>query len=116
MSTHTPGPWAAQPHDLKCWTVVAGAGSSVAHVDLRSEPEITEANARLIAAAPDLLEALKFAEAILEQHVAASCDICGGEGGWEGEGPNARMTPVRHRERCEYLRVRAAITKAEGRP
>lgn len=65
MSTqHTPGPWSIE-HE----TDVTGSESSpeigcvgkvdIAHVYLRTVPGKSEANARLIAAAPDLLAALK---------------------------------------------------------
>jgi hypothetical protein len=132
VSAHTPGPWRA---DIRtgCYAVYPGEHQNcldgcgawaVADQGGRGEESngpgsyrlITDeqrANARLIAAAPDLLEALKFAEAILSEHVAASCDICGGEGGWTND-PQPRMTPVRHKTGCEYLTVRAAIAKAEA--
>lgn len=64
IAKHTPGPWLVD-HD----TDITGSESSpeigcvgkvdIAHVYLRAVPGKTEANARLIAAAPDLLEALK---------------------------------------------------------
>lgn len=64
---HTPGPWLVE-HD----TDITGSEASpeigcvgkvdIAHVYLRAVPGKTEANARLIAAAPDLLEALRVAE------------------------------------------------------
>ena len=60
---HSPGPWKAYPHDC-CpgnWYFVAGLlglGKPDVHLD--------EANARLIAAAPDLLAALKMAFAMLK--------------------------------------------------
>ena len=63
MSKHTPGPWSIE-HD----TDITGVENSpeigcvgkvdVAHVYLRAVPGKTQANARLIAAAPELLEAL----------------------------------------------------------
>jgi len=57
MSKYTPGPWSAKKHtDTKGLTVSAG-GNSIASVRLRDE---AEANARLIAAAPELLEALRL--------------------------------------------------------
>jgi hypothetical protein len=78
MSTHTPGPWEAQPYDehagYDCMTggiaVTAGA-HTVVTVDLNSvgqrpcqPPTAAQlaqagANARLIAAAPDLLATLE---------------------------------------------------------
>lgn len=90
MSARTPGPWETSVNDEGQWDVCAeGGGDMVA--DLSDCPENAEGNARLIAAAPDLLAALKamFADA---------CD-CG---------------PDVHCRSCE-LGLRA-IAKAEGRP
>ena len=67
MSPHTPGPWMherihdAIPYD---WRVLAATGERVAEVAdwvaPRAESEEGEANARLIAAAPELLVALEM--------------------------------------------------------
>lgn len=60
MSKHTPGPWVFQAHDH--WLPAVVIGESVWHAGLvtgRERPGEHEANARLIAAAPDLLAALK---------------------------------------------------------
>lgn len=65
-SGHTKGPWmaAARPSSVVGWPVVAPAdmGRSVCNVTVGHDQ--SEANARLIAAAPELLEALK----IVAQH------------------------------------------------
>lgn len=53
MSKHTPGPWA--PSDETCNYVWSG-DTCVARM---AETDEKEANARLIAAAPELLEALR---------------------------------------------------------
>ena len=55
MSKHTPGPWTMEPFVDGCYDVNSpDTGDLVAH-------EIaSEADARLIAAAPDLLEALRM--------------------------------------------------------
>lgn len=66
MSAHTPGPWRPEFGNNKAW-VIAGIEHCVAEVPvLRStNPEINQnigvmnANAKLIAAAPDLLEACR---------------------------------------------------------
>ena len=74
MSKHTPGPWLVEtaphgafdiikdPNDLGRYMVIAGRGSHEVRADEM------HANARLMAAAPDLLAALKTAEAILYAH------------------------------------------------
>ena len=69
MSKHTPGPWAVREHwsDKGCFEVfldrserAIGQWSAFAEVtDYIHKKESAEANAYLIAAAPDLLEALK---------------------------------------------------------
>ena len=67
MSKHTPGPWVVGPVDDCTVTAVDSRGNRtiVAEIDGDyNEPDlwpIMEANARLISAAPDLLEALKWA-------------------------------------------------------
>jgi len=57
---HTPGPWAVTDY-LKDTRVVSvdGYGSTRGFVCLCGQGEEHEANARLIAAAPEMLEALK---------------------------------------------------------
>jgi hypothetical protein len=63
MSTHTPGPWGivAQSRDLLI-TARAGLVAKLPHSQhpLAPSDEVSLANARLIAAAPDLLEAGKM--------------------------------------------------------
>ena len=60
QAKHTPGPWEAHPLEFQNWLKYGArvgpecGGSNIAHV--YAAPE-TEANARLIAAAPDLLAA-----------------------------------------------------------
>jgi hypothetical protein len=68
MSKHTPGPWHYRRGDEWSHSVVTHHGTlpdgsqncwTVADINKMREPE-HEANARLIAAAPELLEALKM--------------------------------------------------------
>ena len=58
--SHTPGPWEVdtEEEEGRSWVVIRGAGFYIANVSGGIGPGITEANASLIAAAPDLLEAL----------------------------------------------------------
>jgi len=60
MSMHTPGPWHIRgPAHTAGWGVcIAGASEIVARIPGRASAR-KEANARLIAAAPDLLEAVQ---------------------------------------------------------
>lgn len=56
MSEHTPGPWTT---DRRNGRVVISGETLVATAFLQEEPTVARENARLIAAAPELLEALK---------------------------------------------------------
>lgn len=61
MSGHTPGPWSLDDNDLRdeAQMVLADrTGCSIADVFLQGRGGECEANARLIAAAPELLDAL----------------------------------------------------------
>lgn len=67
MSKHTPGPWMVFSHSWSDTTIVAhGFDHGICSLDINHATEETQeadeaqmaANARLIAAAPDLLEAL----------------------------------------------------------
>jgi hypothetical protein len=73
MSTkHTPGPWSIHPRSAT--SVMAegmGIASCAGHSDNKKDPVALcleqEANARLIAAAPDMLEALEFSAYVIER-------------------------------------------------
>ena len=87
---HTPGPWTIRNRTNQTPQVWNGT-TGIARLDDRHEwPGETEANARLIAAAPDLILALKM---FLAQY-----------GGREGD-PRER--------RPEIIAARRAIAKAE---
>jgi hypothetical protein len=64
--THTPGPWEIE--QIGVATTINGNGGIVAEVysDTGNQQE-EDANARLIAAAPDMLEALKALEEVSQQ-------------------------------------------------
>lgn len=82
MSKHTPGPWAYTKsvnfgHESFNIHQEDGAPytpymSDVGTTELGEDMEIQEANARLIAAAPDLLAAL---ENLLDSQSKAACDV-----------------------------------------
>lgn len=64
---HTPGPWVIgswgihTPHLIKAFDILiedANEDAGIAHVQRRYTKEQTEANARLVAAAPEMLESL----------------------------------------------------------
>jgi hypothetical protein len=62
MTQHTPGPWNIGPHQriISCgWSIrIPYDDSAIAYVLGEKNPEM-QSNARLIAAAPDLLKALQ---------------------------------------------------------
>lgn len=61
QNKHTPGPWTATGHDGKQCVIIECDWGSVAKVLPIGAQDQETANARLIAAAPDLLEALEDA-------------------------------------------------------
>ena len=74
MSKHTPGPWKTVARNYPiadtgdydgCWEVLTGDPKKPI-VQIWGDSDEDEANARLIAAAPDLLEALKDTLQLLE--------------------------------------------------
>jgi hypothetical protein len=95
MSKHTPGPWAVNPIRAMVDAIDSNGPSPICGMlwftETRSEEE-TEANADLIAAAPDLLEAL--------QEVAPLGDIA------EGLAPYYIHSDT-------IKRIRAALAKAD---
>lgn len=105
MSAHTPGPWfvtsSGQPHDLVTSTHDDGLDDDVCEVYGGNDDsdEVRAANAHLIAAAPELLAALKEAERALTVAVRHACDM-----------PD--FDPGEHHV---IKAARAAIAKAEGK-
>ena len=100
MSKHTPGPWVVVGSRTKyvearlvgsLMQEVAACGPTLADEGYGQQQE---ANARLIAAAPDLLEALRGMFAMWRS-------VCGAQG-WEPE------------HLAEAVRAQAAIAKATG--
>ena len=74
MSKHTPGPWSfyTEPQPNGC-PIVGAKGLMIAQlahsINYNDQAETAIANARLISAAPDLLEALKTAHAHIADDV-----------------------------------------------
>lgn len=66
MTTHTPGPWNYAADSLREGRFSIYAWGPLAYCGDAAEPGDGEANARLIAAAPELLAALRSAVAIIE--------------------------------------------------
>lgn len=101
MSKHTPGPWIETKHTAgwgRCIVSTDSYGIIVAKIGFRDRPrEERDANARLIAAAPELVEALRdlCMMGILDPH---SSD----DGGEDGEAAIARR------------RARALLARIDG--
>ena len=90
---HTPGPWKIGAREGENLPILDSAGNNLALADfaeVANNADKVEANARLIAAAPELLAALKEAHRILLA---------------QGNTPG----------RLEVAGIRVAIAKAEGR-
>lgn len=101
MSKHTPAPWRVDWDGEDLWNnhIVCSEGRIcfMAHSGPERQDEF-DANARLIAAAPDMLAALY--EAL--EYFEAREDI-----NYEGTGPNDAMSHA--------IEIRAAIAKAEAK-
>lgn len=98
-SKHTPGPWDVDEGD-KSTIYELDAANPIAEVFSDRSAEENEANARLIAAAPELLDALT---ALLDE--AEDVFVC-----------MADATGIdRHNLPPQFAAARAAIAKAEGR-
>ena len=95
MSQHTPGPWMAHVEQGFPLTITGNSGLTIArlgaHHSAPLDPEENEANARLIAAVPELLAVVKDIEALGECYCGTAHD--------EG--------------RCLTCRARDAIRKAQ---
>lgn len=116
---HTPGPWEAQILENSAPYITARRhGDEIGHDVIGSaNPQLAQAaaNARLIAAAPELVEALKNAEIFLEMFLDER---------WEGDarlaerdGYGEDYVSLHTRNVEESLTaVRAAISKAESLP
>ena len=110
MSKHTPGPWAVSSTERRYVREVNGkryVASCTDSQDYRTYEE-AEANARLIACAPEMLEALKDAAEYLQDKSGCSWLRSDFQRG------------CRCSEDCSSIAVwkqaRAAIAKAEGEP
>lgn len=102
-TAHTPGPWILETHGCErradYWHITGANGQFICHFHqmVAQAMPSTLANARLIAAAPELLEALtemteRYAELV----------NCGDCGNWDPE------------EETEVIAARAALAKARG--
>ncbi len=97
MTKHTPGPWSARNGRI---FMTDREELTVANVARAFDGDYSPANARLIAAAPDLLEAL---EALADLHKPCLAD-----------NPTLMECVKEQPEYQAYYAARAAIAKAKG--
>lgn len=100
-SKHTPGPWIIEdnPCVKPAVQVAAFDGIGNRHLQVIIQSHVQEEDARLIAAAPELLEALSELVKVNEEHNEAVSKVLGTPPGWNDS----------------YLdKARAAIAKAKG--
>lgn len=104
MSKHDPGPWESENHNrtFADWRVWTGTQYWIPPSGMES----TEANSRLIAAAPDLLAALEWALSIVQFDLPRDDHVCGPDAGCDGE-CSARASMV-----TQYLKARNVIKRA----
>jgi hypothetical protein len=98
---HFPGPYRAEGPDMfGDWNIIPAGdcGAVAAVVSNMRPPEVVEGNAHLLAAAPDLLAALRTYATELCEHSPHS-EVCG------------KLDD----DQCFGCRARRAIAKAEGR-
>ena len=101
MTKHTPGPWQVDPRADNHVIAASRPICSVSYsntADTEGTRAENAATARLIAAAPDLLEALKVATDLIESHTGHSKII-----NWQ------------HAAGRRLPELRAAIAKAKGK-
>lgn len=117
MTGPTPGPWRSLPFDWQQGQFVIEAGEARGGVavtigGLGEEEE--EANARLLAAAPDLLEALeafaKWVEVTHPEEGFVKCLACGEE----TDPQDVAEYGAEHRDLCPVWPARKAIARARG--
>jgi hypothetical protein len=98
--SHTPGPWYAEEADAAVPVCSESDGRLVAYVDytkVRTDAAEYAANARLIAAAPELLEALRVAANLLTLYL-----------------PEEEIVGTAFKTKEARERIHAAIAKATG--
>jgi hypothetical protein len=93
---YTRGPWIAHPYNVRMGSLISfgylSKGENIANVFGQKDAEEGKANARLIAASPELLEALIEAEKFVDRHTEE----------WYSAGQEL------------LTKIRAAIRKAEA--
>ena len=108
MNKHTPGPWSVDDNHGKRYIEPIYSNEPIAEICKKKGDEYT-ANARLIAAAPDLLEAL---EALADSAPSACCVDFHHKPGDYHDADESCLALDRYEAAC--LSARAAIARARG--
>lgn len=66
-TTHTPGPWTYEPLSNEAFAILGPGRAYVGQVDAEDGDGLNEDDARLIAAAPDLLNVCRMAAENIEE-------------------------------------------------
>lgn len=112
MSAHTPGPWTVGERRSILGRAFDKSEKQIVDQVRGGSREAADANARLIASAPDLLAALKTIRAYREGYERAEpcgladCSRCGRKICWPRNDPDTPM--------CELCVIDSALAKAEG--
>ncbi len=125
MAEHTPGPWEEDITEDGLLRVIAPDAGDRHHEtvciidDMETSTEQDHWNARLIAAAPELLVLLEESVASLNHYVVHSedcpmCFWCDSEWDWVVDTMDIVPSSETHTPDCWVVRVRAAIAKARG--
>jgi hypothetical protein len=107
INKHTPGPWEVVTFDDGPERAM---GYIITNATYKGE---IDANARLVAAAPELLEALERLapkdgpKMTISEFGGFECCFCGGDF-------SNHIGDFKHHGDCDYLSARAAIAKAKG--
>lgn len=107
MSKHMPGPWILEKEDFEITKHIVGDGRGICEIFESFTPEMVWANAHLIAAAPDLLEALEKAISRMEQDAVAI-------DGERGMGRSLEALEAEGQLPEEVVIARATIARARG--
>ena len=99
MSQHTPGPWTVVDND-KSFDIHSPRGNPLAEVGRLACGGGAEANARLIAKAPEMLDVLKDCASMLAEYIAYGRFSTGGKLG--------------HTDTTMLEQIRALLREIEG--
>ena len=75
MTRHTNSPWTVIDNNIRCEADLMNSGTFIAVMDSTRSPQETQANARLIAKAPELLRALRECIAAGDASVRSTNDV-----------------------------------------